>query len=164
MISTEKTVREEVVKAIKAIAKTDLGFADDSKIFDYLKEYHQPEHLTGYLSANLASGKKSFQAWGVQVIAADESLRAHPGMLYSRLYEVTIKGYYKLTNGEDFNILQDHARKIRGALKLLGIRFNHTVDGIRDISPLSIDIEQLDDDRLLVGSIVYRLESFNPDY
>lgn len=162
MISTEATVRAEVIKAIKGIY-TSLGFDSDSKIYDYLKEYHPTENEGSYLAARVGS-KMTQRAWGVQVFPASEEIISGANLRYSRLYEVTIKGYYSLISGADLNLLIDHARKIRGALKDLGLRFNGTVDRIDDISPFSVGIEDSDDGRLLVATITYSLVSDTIEY
>jgi hypothetical protein len=161
--STEATLRTVIANAIKAIAQEDLGFdVTNGNVREYLLDYHPPENESKYLSAKV-NNKPVYRAWAVEVTPIEENLTA-TGMIYYRLYQVIVRGYYALSGGDDVNTLIDHARAVRGAIKGLQLHFSHTVDLIESIDPLNMTIEDSVNGRLLVGDIVYRLRRENPDF
>lgn len=162
MISTEATLRKVALDAIRSVADSAFGIGPEN-IKEYFLEYHPPESLGAYLSATVKN-KKTERAWAVQVTTSDEEIISGAGLHYSRLYELRIRGYYSLVSGDDFNLAVDHARAIRGAIKLLEIRFNETIDEIDGIDPFSAQVGTSPTGRLLIIDIVYNLRSDNPDY
>lgn len=117
MISTERTVRDVIVNAIKAIAQTKLGFVlPDGNVKDFLLDYGTVGKETEYLFSKVESGKR-VRAIGVQVLSSES-----PGKdqgIDVRSYNITIRMYYEIDNGVGINTMIDHARAIREAINAL---------------------------------------------
>lgn len=161
-VSTEKTVRDVIVAAIRGVAG-DLGFAEPAgNVKDYPLEMHQVEKIPGYLKAKV--GNEVVQrAWAVDVRGFDEPFAL--GRVAKRTYAVTITGYYeKGVDGENYKALVDGARVIRGALNALSPSFGGTVTQI--LSAGGLDIRELETSagRLLVGVMTYSALRTNPDF
>lgn len=162
--STEETVRNVIVTAIRAIAQSNLEFDDrNGNIRDYPLEWHQDEQRTGYLMASVG-GKKIPRAWAVDVLGYDEPFAL--GNIPQRTYQIRVVGYYgKGVDGTAYHAMIEHARKIRGAIKDLTSNLGGTANLIKSATGLSL-AERLDSDvgRLIVGTMTYSALRTNPDF
>lgn len=164
--STETTVRNAIVSAIRAIAVSKLGFQQpDGNVHDYLLEHEQPERDAEYLMADV-NGERKVRAWGVWVTADDDWLGT--GGLVRRGYTVRIMGYYEIgAAGEGAQALEEGARKIREALKDMTTTLNGTVDRTIDVSPLTIARAanlNASEVAILVGTMTIQADRRNPDF
>lgn len=166
MASTEATVTSAIVAAIQAIAVSALGFDDaNGNVRGYLLEHMADEKQTTYLMANVSSAKKA-RAWGVFVTANDEPFAM--GGITERTYHIRVVGYYEIgQNGEGAVLLANHSRKVRNAIKGIGISLSGTVDRILSMSDFSLDkISQVDPSKgeLITGSFDVFAAKRNPDF
>lgn len=165
-ISTEKTVREEIVTAIKTVANEKLGYALHStpNIHEYLLEFEQPEYELNYLVADTVEGKK-VRAWGVQVVGDDDYYNT--GGITIRNYTVIVQGYYDLgIDGAGVNTLIEHTRAVRRAILDIGSNLNHTVDRTTDMTPLSLGKQLVEGygAQVVIGRFVLTAEKRNPGF
>ncbi|WZO97310.1 hypothetical protein EP7_004335 [Isosphaeraceae bacterium EP7] len=161
-ISTERTVRDVIVAAIKEIA-ADLGFSDpEGNVWDYPLIGHQKEQTSTYLMARVGNGRIA-RAWAVDVGGYDElfAMRQKP----KRNYSISIIGYYAKGNGGvAYNTMKDHARLIRGAINRISPSLSGTVTELTSASPISISERDSEAGPLLEGVMTYGAVRTNPDF
>lgn len=165
MASTETTVRDVLVGAIRDISD-DLGFDDlDGNIHDYLLEHERTERDASYLMANVG-GKKKVRAWGVWVVGDDDWYTT--GNLTKRNYVIRVVGYYDVgVDGEGAQDLVTGSRKVREAIKDLQTNLSGTVDRVIDIQPLQITRSRGVNPgigEILVGTMTITADKRHPDY
>lgn len=165
--STETTVRNTIVSALEAIAQSGLGFdCVSGKIWPYLLNWERDEQKVNYLMSEI-NGASQVRAWGVQVLSS-ESLDIGGGTITRRTYSILVRGYYEFGfNGSGINALIDGSRKVREAIKNLGVRLSGTVDTIEAAGTLILEElsgEDVAGGRLITGSLNYTATRGNPDY
>lgn len=139
--STERTIRDLIVDTIKSISNSvgGLGFDETGgNIHDYLVDQEVTSKRSNYLTAT-CDGKRVTRAWGVSVVAKETPYAT--GNRFFRDYTITVQGYYP-AGGEGLNLLVDHARLIRGALRQLTPSLNGQVDRFDEITELQTEIVQ----------------------
>lgn len=170
MASTERTVRDAVVAAIRGISSS-LGFDDAAgNVHDYLLNYEIPEKSSAYLSARVA-GLRTERAWAVDVSSSEEvrALSPNSGANFNveRTYRVSVVGYYGMKpGGVVLNDLIDHARLVRGAIYGLTAKLSNTVDryiGNRELQ-ISLIRSQTENRPLFQGVMVFNYGKFEPDF
>lgn len=164
--STEATVRDVIVTALRAIAVTSLGFQDtNGNIRDYPIEFEKEELRTSYLSSTVA-GRKVVRCWSVDVRAREEFSATSDNGIMTRFYGVTVKGYYDIgVGGEGYRDIIDHGRKVREAIRDLGIGLSGTVSRWVVNDEMSIGLEPAGaSGNVIVGVLQYVFERANPDW
>ena len=161
-VSTERTVRDVIVAAIRGVA-ADLGFSDPAgNVRDYLLDFHQAEQVPVYLKAKVGNVWLPY-AWGVQVLGFDEPFAL--GGIAKRTYSITIEGYrLKAVDGEAWNALIDAARVIRGAINAISPGLGGTATLIRSAVGLTPAQRNTEAGTLVVGTMGYTAERTNPDF
>lgn len=162
--STEATLRAVIVAAIQGVAQSDLDFDDvKGNVRDYPLEMHHEEDLAGYLKAKV-KGEQVMRCWAVDVRAHDEPFALN--QVHRRVYAIRIFGYYsKGANGESYKDMIDHARVIRGQIRLLSNNLSGTVNRIVAATPLDIaERTGLGVGKMYQGLMTYTAERNNPDY
>jgi len=163
--STEESVRQVIVDALKAITQTDLEFDSPSgNVKDYLLSYEAEELKTKYLTAQV-SGKRKVRCWAVDVRGNDDWYAA--GNITKRVYTINIEAYYSLgVDGEGVKAMIKHARKVRSAIKGLTSTLSGTVDIVRSTGEIEISQESGTEAEgsILVGRMVYQAERVNPSF
>lgn len=160
MISTEETVRDVIVQAIKDIAQKDLGFdAIDGNVRDYLLDHERPENYAGYLMAD-CDNQKIPAAWGVQVTGTENFYAL--GETRRRFYNILVEGYRGLgVNGEGIKTLIEHARKVRQAILNLDIHLDQTVTRVLETvqsEPVARESGDVDTGIILVSQFIMSAE------
>lgn len=166
MASTDESVRDVLVNAIKAIAVTKLDFdANSGNVKDYLLDYELEEHKSAYLMAR-SKNKQKIRAWGVNVRSKDEWFAANDIM--RRTYFITLKAYYGIeAEGQAFKDLIEHLRKVREAIKNLHSTLSGTVDLIAQVDFGNISLVTNTDAGLPAmyeATLEYVAEKRNPDW
>lgn len=158
MISTETTVRAEVVAALQA-DYADFGFQSSSAIKDYLFADHQVIEPQAYLY-NLVSGKteRQLHAVGVEVVTTGEDININFGTDVERRYLITIEIYRSIgLNGEGKKGIIDDRRQAIKAVRDRGDKLNGTVDMILEVESDAVvrrkAPEGLDDDEMFIQRI-----------
>lgn len=167
LFSTERTVADEILGAMREIARPGLGFdAVEGNIKDYPLEFEAGEQRGGYLRA-LVDGVLTARCWCVDV-RSREVLKGTGGLL-ERTYDIAVMGYYeKGVGGTGYRLLIDHARAVRRAMYDLSPTLGGRVDLMEDGGELEI-AEQLDPGNvarggLLVGRMQWSAIRRNPDF
>ncbi len=169
--STEATVRDAIAAAIRGIAG-ELGFARvGGNVRDYPLEYEGADDRLEYLMAEVGEGWH-VRCWSVFVTASDRWHAAGGVML--REYSVVISAYYEVGTAmlieegvAGANLLVDHARKVRGAIRQLGSTLGGRVDTMGPMSEIAISVLSgvaPDDGRIMVGTFGFTAERRNPDF
>lgn len=161
--STERTVRDTLIAAIRGIS-SDLGFdAPQGNVKDYPLEMHHDARASVYLQA-MVSGKNVARCWAVDVRGHDEPFAL--GNISKRTYVVRVIGYYaKGQNGDGYKDLVDHATKVRGAIRSLTNNWSLTVSRILSATPLDVnELDGTDFKALWQGIMTYTAERTNPDF
>lgn len=156
MPSTEATVRTAHANAIISIGASSLGFdvAADA-VREYLIEYELPEKWSAYLQTSVGNAKVT-RRWGLNVDTSEQIIAAASnGNTFNfevdRRYSVRHVGLYALgVSGAGIAIVQEHARKIRGAVYALGSRLGGLVDSFDGVSDLRISVGDYPD----VGRVI----------
>lgn len=165
MASKESDVRGAIVTAIQGIYST-LGFAESpGNVKPYLFKNELPSKAGEFLSAKIAGEtQKRVRAWGVEVIA--QELYSAVSEIPTRLYTITVEGYYGAHGSTPINTLIDHALLVRGAIDGLTSRISNTVD--RTVSVADLDVSRLETSEvpieIFVGRMVYSAEKYNPGW
>ena len=164
--STEETVRDAIVAAIRGVAQSDLGFdLPYGNVKDYLYEFEADERKGAYLMT-MVGGKKTIRCWAVDVLGDDDWYASNN--VTKRDYQITIRGYYDLgVDGAGVKALVTGARKVREAIRSLNSTLGNRVDLIRDTSALAREIVTGIDPqggKVLVGTMVYLAERRGPDF
>lgn len=164
--STEETVRQAIVDAIRGIAHSELGFdLPDGNVRDYPYEFEADERRGAYLMAQVG-GKRLIRCWSVDVLGDDDWYSMNNVTL--RNYQITIRAYYELgVDGEGSKLIVTHARKVRDAIRGLDSTLGRRVDLIKDTSALQRETVTGIDPRggvLLQGTMVYLAERRGPDF
>lgn len=162
--STEAALRAVLVAAIQGVAQSDLEFDDaNGNVRDYPLEMHHEEDIAGYLKAKVRS-TQIVRCWAVDVRAHDQPYAM--SQIHQRTYAIRIFGYYaKGVNGEGYKSMVDHARVIRGQIRLLTTSLSGTVNRIVSATPLDItERSGLSVGKMLQGVMTYTAERSNPDY
>lgn len=170
--STEETVSQVIIDALKAVATTDLEFDEpEGNIKDYLLEYEQAELIPDYLMSSVGN-ETDMQAIGVETRARDtwhggnQPTSATP--LMKRTYTTRIFFYVSAgVRGEGYKKMIRICRKTRGAIRLLSSNLSNTVDYVTSTGEISVDkLSGVDPipGELLVGQITYVSERANPDF
>lgn len=161
-VSTERTVREAIVGAIRGIAQT-IGF-DEPKgnVQEYPAEFHAGP-LSTYVMAKVGGFQKA-RCWAVDVKA-----REYPHAMnnvWKRTYSIRVLAYYERgQSGEGYLDLIDDARRVRGAIRGLTSNLGGTVDLVVAADELEVEItEGPAAEQLLVGEMSYAAERVNPDF
>lgn len=160
--STERTVREALVAAIRGIA-LDLGFDEpNGNVKDYPGDMHAGSTST-YVMAKVDGAQKA-RCWAVDVRARDVPHAMNN--VWKRLYLIRVLAYYERgQNGEGYLALIDDARRVRGAIRGLTSNLGATVDLVTEASELRIEeAEGPASERLLIGEMTYEAERVNPDF
>src|SRR4051812_13514062 len=112
--STERTVRDVFIAAIRAIAQTKLGFTKpDGNVQPRPIEMQPDEKLGAYLKAD-ADGINQARCWAVDVQGHDEPYATNN--VGKRTYVIHITAYYETqAKPENYEMLIDHARYVREA-------------------------------------------------
>lgn len=164
--STEETVRQEIVDAIRGIATSDLGFSEpEGNVKDYLFEFEADEFQAAYLMAKV-DGQNVVRCWAVDVRGNDDWFAA--GNITKRTYSIRIRAYYDFgVEGEGFKAMIEGARKVRNAIRLLGSRLGNRVDIVRSTGEIVPDVltgvESIPG-KVLTGDMDYVAEKNNPDF
>ena len=165
--STDTSVREAIMTAIGDIAVVDLGFDAQGlpNIRDYPLEHERAEARTEYLMTDIGA-EKVVRAISVWVLSKDDWHGT--GDLQRREYRIEVALYYDIGfEGSGAKLLVDHARKIRGAIRLMTCTLDDTVDLVSDSSELSISrLSGVDPSigEILVGSMQWDAVKLNPDF
>jgi len=165
-LSTEETVRQALVEAIEAIAVSGLGFDQaGGNVKEYPLDLEAKEDVPDYLTA-LVGGEPVVRCWSVFVTASEDWL-AEDGVGIRR-YTVKFEAYYEVeTAGAGANLIVEHARKVRGAIRSLGSMLGGRVDTMAPISEVQISrlsgVEP-SDGQILVATFGFTAERRNPDF
>lgn len=168
MASTEATVREALVNAIKEIARSDLGFdVNDGNVKDYFPEFHQRERPQSYFQASVG-GKPRIRVWAVQVLGTDNFFVSDFNGRF-RTYDIRVRCYYERgVDGEDVNTVIDHLRVVRGAILDLETNLSGTVTRATELRTESPRIEDAPDGlnaaEMIVGEIAITADKELPDF
>lgn len=169
MASTERTVRDAVVGAIRGIAST-LGFDDaNGNVKDYSLRFEVPEKSSSFLAARVG-GLMTERAWSVEVVASETVQSISQGVgnfTVERIYSVSVVGYYGMKpGGVVLNDLIDHARLVRAAVYGLTGKLGNTVDrfiGCRDLQ-VTVGRSQSENRPLFFGTMVFNYGKYQPDF
>lgn len=164
-VSTEKTVRDVIVGAIRGVASA-LGFEEpDGNVQDYLLEWEE-KSLTGPYLMTWVNGARKVRVWGVDVVASDPWFAS--GNIVKRDYTITIQGFEEVgVRGAGVNQMVDSARIIRGGILALGSRLSNTVDLVKSVGDLRRNrVSGFDEAMgdLIKGTMIYVAEKANPDF
>ena len=163
--STEATVRDVIVAAIRAIAVTSLGFDEaNGNVKSYPLKSEHPEKRDDYTLA-FVGNIRLCRCWSVDVRAIELYVAQRDVGMLTRLYTVSIEAFYEFGVGGDGHItLIDHARNVRESIKNLGTGLSGTVSRMVSLSPLQISPQSLGNEEKLVGEFSYEFERINPDW
>lgn len=168
-MSTESTVRAAIVSAIQAVAVSDLGFSNaNGNVKSYLVEFQQRDEIDEYFSAAVSgSTDPQVRAWAVQVVGSDEPLTTATDET-QRQYSITVRAYYELgVDGTGVNLMIDHARAVREALKEMADYLGNTVDRIlssRTTEPRLVEFPGLGVLEIATMDIQVEAEKDGPTY
>lgn len=137
-MSTEATVRATLAAAIRAIAKTKLGFdLDGGNVREYPLFAHHDSEPDSFLMAKV-DGQQQVRCWALNVTSSD--VPAVATNIWSRTYSIEVAGYYgKGSNGEGYLAAIDGATAVRGAIRGLFCNLGGTVDLVTSASEPRID-------------------------
>lgn len=167
MISTDRTVTETIVNALRANA-TLFGFDDiDGNIRDFLIEHEVPEQRSNFLIADVL-GVARVRAFSVFTTSTDSIVALTSGpdnSIIDRVYTTEIRIYEELgINGAGARQLLQLDSIARGIILRLGSTLRLVIDAVQPIqSPRLSVLNGLERD-LIMLSRIYSFRKTNPDY
>lgn len=143
MTSTERTLRDTLVSALRAAAG-DLGFDElEGNVRDYLIEHEVPEQRDNYLTT-LVSNNFAVRAIAVWVTSYDEPMaltRGPNNLMLLRTYSVEVRAYVELgINGIGAREAIDLDSKIRAIVLALGSQIRPITDAFVGMQPARFNI------------------------
>lgn len=132
MTATEVSAQQAIIGAIEGIAST-LGFLDSTgNVHDYPLDLEDPSQYAKYLMADTSDSDKALRAWYVDVLPNDDFETHTSTTIFMTL---VVGAYYERgIGGAGVNLLREHVRLVRQAIRALETNLGGAVSHIIEMS------------------------------